>query len=381
MKFRLKVIPLFLKEQLLEGKAMRFLFLSNHFTRILILTASVMLSACGDDDFGEVITGQSPYISGNGVFVINEGNFGSGNGSLSFINMDSLSIANDIFYTANNRPVGDVPYTMLIMEDELWVAVNNSGRIEVLSLHDLKTVAVINGLASPRFMLRVSHQKVYVSDLYSDHITIISRDTYQVSGSVAAGRSTENLVMANGKVFAAFWSNYSYPGIENNQVLVIDPAIDMVVDSIEVGKEPNSMAVDKNGRLWVLCSGGFMGETYPTLWRVDPQNWDTELVITFAEIHSSPGTLRTNGNADTLFFLNQGVFAVAVDDPVLSGQPIIKMQDGLFYGLGVHPVSSWIFISDAIDYQQRGLVRVFTAKGEPIHTFTAGVIPGSFWFN
>jgi YVTN family beta-propeller protein len=373
MNINLRRIMQFLKDKSFQDK--------RNYLGIIILTAVLMLTACGDDDFGEINTGQSPYLSGAGVFVINEGNFGSGNGSLSFIHIDSMTIANDIFYSANNRPIGDVPYTMLLMEEELWVAVNNSGRIEVLSLHDLKTVAVIDGLVSPRFMLQVSGQKVYVSDLYSDRITIISRDTYQVLGSVAAGRSTENLVMAGGKVFAAFWSNYSYPGLENNQVLVIDPAIDMVVDSIEVGKEPNSMAVDKSGRLWVLCSGGFMGETYPALWSIDPQNLESEQVITFPEINSSPGSLRTNGNADTLFFLNQGVFAVAVDEPVLSGQPVIKMQDGLFYGLGVDPVNSWIFVSDAIDYQQRGLVKMFNSKGEPIHTFTAGIIPGSFWFN
>lgn len=373
MNINLRRIMQFLKDKSFQDK--------RNYLGIILLTAVLMLTACGDDDFGEINTGQSPYISGAGVFVINEGNFGSGNGSLSFIHLDSMTIANDIFYSANNRPIGDVPYTMLIMEEELWVAVNNSGRIEALSLHDLKTVAVIDGLASPRFMLRVSDQKVYVSDLYSDRITIINRDTYQVSGSVVAGRSTESLVMAAGKVFAAFWSNYSYPGLENNQVLVIDPAIDMVVDSIEVGKEPNSMAVDKNGRLWVLCSGGFMGETYPELWRIDPQNLESEQVITFPEINSSPGSLRANGNADTLFFLNQGVFAVAVDEPVLSGQPIINMQDGLFYGLGVDPVNSWIFVSDAIDYQQRGLVKMFNSKGEPVHTFTAGIIPGSFWFH
>lgn len=373
MNINLRRIMQFLKDKLFQDK--------RNYLGIILLTAVLMLTACGDDDFGEINTGQSPYISGNGVFVINEGNFGSGNGSLSFIHLDSMTIANDIFYSANNRPIGDVPYTMLIMEEELWVAVNNSGRIEALSLHDLKTVAVIDGLASPRFMLRVSDQKVYVSDLYSDRITIINRDTYQVSGSVVAGRSTESLVMAAGKVFAAFWSNYSYPELENNQVLVIDPAIDMVVDSIEVGKEPNSMAVDKNGRLWVLCSGGFMGETYPELWRIDPQNLESEQVITFPEINSSPGSLCASGNADTLFFLNQGVFAVAADEPVLSGQPIINMQDGLFYGLGVDPVNSWIFVSDAIDYQQRGLVKMFNSKGEPVHTFTAGIIPGSFWFH
>ena len=41
--------------------------------------------------------------------------------------------------------------------------------------------------------------------------------------------------------------------------MVVDNAADIVTDSIEVGYEPESMVIDRNGTLWVLCNGGWQG--------------------------------------------------------------------------------------------------------------------------
>ena len=40
---------------------------------------------------------------------------------------------------------------------------------------------------------------------------------------------------------------------------------DEVIDSIEVGIEPESMVIDKNNMLWVLCNGGWMRENFAEL--------------------------------------------------------------------------------------------------------------------
>ena len=54
------------------------------------------------------------YSFGGGVFILNEGNFGRGNGSLSFYSYDSVKIFNDLFYSVNGFPLGDVPNSMVI---------------------------------------------------------------------------------------------------------------------------------------------------------------------------------------------------------------------------------------------------------------------------
>ncbi|NCU32016.1 MAG: hypothetical protein EOM23_03550, partial [Candidatus Moranbacteria bacterium] len=210
---------------------------TQSFLLLLLFGLMAHLLSCADKDFGEIQTGLSQFKDGNGVFIINEGNFGNGNGSLSFLNLDSMKIYNNIFYQANNRPLGDVPFSMALFEEEVWVVVNNSGRIEALDKKDMTSVAVIDGFTSPRFLLPVDDRKVYVSDLYSPEIKVVNQSDKIAETTINIGRSSEQMILAGGKVFVAFWSNYGFPDFENNQLFVIDPETDFLIDSITVGKE------------------------------------------------------------------------------------------------------------------------------------------------
>ena len=51
--------------------------------------------------------------------------------------------------------------------------------------------------------------------------------------------------------------------------MVINTINDVVVDSIEVGAEPESMAIDKNGMIWVLCNGGWMRQNNAELIQIN----------------------------------------------------------------------------------------------------------------
>jgi len=52
----------------------------------------------------------------------------------------------------------------------------------------------------------------------------------------------------------------------------------------------------------------------------------------------------------------------------------------LFYSLAIDPKSSVIYASDAIDYQQNGLILRFKPDGTLIDSSRAGIIPGRFVF-
>ena len=67
---------------------------------ILAMAITVMASCKKDqviDDGGVIVPGNYE----NGYFVTNEGNFGTGNGSISFVNDDGL-VENDVFSSVNS---------------------------------------------------------------------------------------------------------------------------------------------------------------------------------------------------------------------------------------------------------------------------------------
>jgi len=109
-----------------------------------------------------------------GVFIVNEGNYRAGNGSLSFYSYDSSKIFNDLFQSINGRPLGDVPNSMAIRGNYAYIVVNNSGKIEVTNQATLVSVATITGLISPRNISFINDYKAYVSSLYSDSVAIIN---------------------------------------------------------------------------------------------------------------------------------------------------------------------------------------------------------------
>lgn len=333
---------------------------------------------------------RAPYdISYQGIFVINEGNFMYGNASLSYYDPETQEVLNDVFYSTNALPLGDVALSMTIRDSLGYVVVNNSGRIYIFDTHTFELEGKITGLTSPRYMHFISDTKAYVSDLYARAIAVVNPASMEVIGSIPAGNdnsefyqhATEQMLQYDRFVYTNCWSY-------DKQILVIDSELDRVVDSIEVLKQPNSMVLDRYNTLWVLCDGGTQGSPYGSedagLLKIGAASTKAEIVWRFSP-EEKPTELKINGRGDTLYFINGDVYSFAVDG---SSDPVLLIEspyggtliDG-YYGLDVDPHNSEIYVADAIDFVQRGMVYRFSPEGIPIDTFQTGIAPGAFCFN
>lgn len=334
---------------------------------------------CVDKDPDEQITDNQSYKNQKGVFILNEGNFMQGNGSISFCPFKNDSVENDIFYAANQIPTGDVIQSMVVFNNEAWIVANNSGKVEVVDLATFKLKSSITGFRSPRYLLPISNERAFLSDLYSSQIYVINLELKQVIDSMEVPKPVERMLLLGNRVFMLNWT--AYGGYANNTLLVADPITTSVIDSLRLTKEPNSLVADKNGKLWVLCSGGFMHEEPAALYRINPQSMLIEQLMVFQGEQSSPSQLCCNALGDTLYYLNKDVYRMPIDAEQLPTQAFVKASNNLFYGLGVNPLNSDVYVSDAIDYQQKGLVYRYNAKGALVYKIKAGIIPASFIFN
>lgn len=308
-----------------------------------------------------------------GVFIINEGNFGWGNGSVSFFDRADSKVYNHLFQKANDRALGDVPQSMFIMDSLGFIVVNNSGKVEVINMESFISVNTITGLTSPRYFLPVSESIAYVSDLYSGSVTLVRLDDFTIIKTIETGMSTEQMIKIGDELFVANWSG-------GNKILVIDIVEGKLVDTIAVIMEPNSMVLDKHRKLWVLCSGGFLNEEMPGIIRIDPVTREKEKIFRFSMLESSPSHLCINGSGDTLYYLNNGIFQMPVTETEIPSDPLV--QNGkLFYSIGIDPESGIIYAADAIDYQQKGKVFRYMPEGALKDSFDVDIIPGFFVFN
>jgi YVTN family beta-propeller protein len=308
----------------------------------------------------------------NEVFITNEGNFQFGNSSISFYSDGQSDAIQDLFKAANNRPLGDICQSMCIYAGRTYLVVNNSGKIEVVNSETFISEAIIIGLTSPRYFLPVSKSKAYVTDLYSNAISIIDLNTNRLTGQIICNGWTEEMVLTYGKVFVT--------NRNSDKLYVIDTQNDKLEDSIKIGFGSGWIVEDKYSKLWILCTGDSSKKFNASLHRIDPLTQKTEQSYTFSEINDYPTRLEINRDGDTLYFINGGIYRMQISDNSLPSKPFIEQSGRNFYSLGVNPDNGNIYAGDAIDYVQRGKIYVFSPDGMLKNTFLAGIIPGDFYF-
>jgi YVTN family beta-propeller protein len=336
----------------------------------IIIFVTLILVSCTK----EPVIQPNNITIGGGVFVLNEGNFNAGNGSLSFFSYDSLKIFNDLFYEVNGRPLGDVPNSMIINADNAYIVVNNSGKIEVVDRLTLAWKATITGLISPRNIAIVNDNKAYVSSLYSDSVAIIDLTSKSVSGYINMRRSSESIVVSGAMAYIANW-------IGGDEVMVINTLIDKVVDSVKVGIEPESMVIDRYRRIWVLCNGGWARENFAELDMINTFDNSVEQNFVFPSKENSPSCLQIDVFGQTLYYLENGVRQMDINSYNLPATTLISESGANFYKMAVNPANGDIFVTDVIDYLQKGFLLHYKNDGSFITKYATGIIPGSLCFN
>jgi len=323
----------------------------------------------------------------SGLFILNEGNFGYENASLSYYDIEKGEVYNDIFFNTNGLPLGDVALSMQIFDSTAYVVLNGSGKIYAMDINTFELSGKITGLTSPRHIHFFDQNKAYVSDLYARAISIVDPELGTIISSIDVNNNdplyyqhpTEQLLPYGKYIFTNCWSF-------DDKILLIDTETDQFVDSITVLKQPQSMVLDVYNKLWVLTDGGFDGNPYAYeqagLMRINAETLETELVYRF-DLDDLPSDLAINSTGDTLYFLNKHVYrhaVVSASEPEVFIESMYANTTGGFYGLAIDPQRSEVYVADAIDNVQPGVVYRFRPNGLPVDTMKVGIIPGGFCF-
>ncbi|OKZ29198.1 MAG: cell surface protein [Bacteroidales bacterium 43_8] len=306
----------------------------------VVVGVTLSLTSCMKWDYGDAV--EDFNATGAGLFITNEGNFQYGNATLSYYDPATKQVQNEIFFRANGMKLGDVAQSMTIHDNKGWVVVNNSHVIFAIDLNTFKEVGRIENLTSPRYIHFLSDEKAYVTQLWDNRIFIINPKKYEITGYIQVpdmtmeSGSTEQMVQYGKYVYCNCWSY-------QNRIIKIDTETDRVVDELKVGIQPTSLVMDCNNKMWTITDGGYEGSPYgyeaPSLYRIDAETFTVEKQFKFK---------------------------------------FLEYQNTLYYGLTVNPANGEVYIADAIDYQQQGMIYRYSPEGKLIDEFYVGIIPGAF---
>lgn len=340
--------------------------------------AALLLTGCMDWNYN--LESENFQCTGSGLFICNEGNFQYGNASLSFYDPANDIIENEVFFRANSMKLGDVAQSMTIYDNKGWIVVNNSHVIFAIDTDTFKEVGRIENLTSPRYIHFISPEKAYVTQLWDNRIFIVNPKRCEVTGYIEVGGmahdsgSTEQMVQFGRYVYCTCWSY-------QNCILKIDTATDEVVDRLKIGVQPSSIVIDRLGKLWVLTDGGYEGSPYgceaPALWCIDAESFKVERTMRM-KLEATPSELCLDAEGDKLYWLDRDVMAMDIMSRRLPDAPFIEGHGTKYYGLTVSPVNGDVYVADAVDYQQQGMIYRYAKDGSLVTEFYAGVSPGAF---
>ena len=350
------------------------------FWSLLILALTVSCSS--DDDVQSVQDTTSNFT--NGVLVLNEGAFMSGNASVSFIS-NTGEIQNNIFSTVNNRALGDVAMNIDFYEDLAFIVVNNSNTVEVVDRFTFESKATIAGeLYNPRYF-KAYNGLGYISnwgdgnDANDDFIAIVDLNTFEITSKIPVAQGPERLEIYNNKLYIAQRGDYAF----GNTISVMDLNAHSIVESIEIKDVPNGMQIE-NGNLFVMSSGkeAWTGaETMAALQKIDLQ---THQIVDQIEFPSGvhPTHLQIE-NGNIYYVIGSDIYRTSTGSLQFNDSPMISTADegvSLMYGFNV--LNGWIYVCDAVDYVSNGKLFVFSLNGNLDSQYPIdGLIPNGVYFN
>jgi len=352
--------------------------------RVLILLLSLAfsflsLTSCMEWDYG-IEESFDTSASGEGLFICNEGNFQYGNATLSYYDPESKKVENEVFYRANAMKLGDVAQSMIIRDSVGWVVVNNSHVVFAIDINTFKEVGRITNFTSPRYMHFISDEKAYVTQIWDNRIFIVNPKRYEITGYIDVpdmtmeSGSTEQMVQYGKYVYVNCWSY-------QNRILKIDTETDEVVDELVVGIQPTSLVMDCNNKLWTVTDGGYEGSPYgheaPSLYRIDAETFTIEKQFQF-KFGDAPSEVQLNGTKDKLYWINDDIWEMDVTADRVPLRPFLQYNGTIYYGLTVCPRTGDVYIADAIDYVQQGMIYRYSKEGNLLDEFYVGIIPGAF---
>lgn len=343
---------------------------------VQLIAVLVLITGCKKDE--EVKDIPKSYL--NGAFVSNEGSFGANNGGISHISA-SGEVTNDVYLTANGVEMGDVLQSFTVIGSRGYAVVNNSQKVEVMDLTNMKRVTSITGLSYPRHLLQVDAQTAYLTNgNFAGEVVVIDLTTNTVTANIPVGNGPENMTRTGDVIFVCNSGGW----MDDNTVSIIDISSQDVVETITVGDTPVDAVTDQTGDVWVLCRGkvvydeswNIIGNTDAMLYKIDGTTYVIESSMTIGVNGDHPSQLEINPAGDVIYVENSGVFLMNIVSNNLT--PLVT---GAFNSIDVHPLSGDIWCTEIPNFVSSSAVYKYSASGALLNSYTTGLGANGVSFN
>ncbi|WP_229244277.1 YncE family protein [Emticicia sp. CRIBPO] len=365
------------------------MYFKSPFFKFLTLGALVLVLNSCSDDTTEPVPSQ-PFDKG--LFIINAGNFGDNNGSITFFEPTLKMISYDIFQTQNTRSLAGGARDYVEVDGKGLIPVDNmtpgKDLVEIVTAGTFKSVGTIPSteVENPRYVAKAGANKAYVScwDTFNEdysykpgYLVVVDLVTNKVTKKIVVEKGAEKLLVSGSEVIVG-----SVGG--DKTITFINTQTDAPARSVEVGINPDLIGIDANGKLWLYAGGELVK------FNLSSKTVESRIKIVSPVAGKSAGNFAMSKDKQTVFYVNSfydpadgyklkgETYSFGVNDAtVLAIKPFINR---LFTGLGVDPSTGILYAGFTPSYKQAGYVIRYQPNGTLIDSLKAEIAPSGFFF-
>lgn len=330
---------------------------------LFMLASLIALASCESNT--EVINDPTP-IFGKRLLILNEGGFGKGNSSL-----DAWSYR-DTTKAENITPgLGDTGNDIKLIGDNIYIVMNESNKIWVLTSDSLK---VVNTIAfesdfDPTAIAKTAEGEAMVPLLHCDSIAVINTVTNTIKGYIPVNARGRGIGVVN---------NSAYIANDSGGVTVINTVTKEVTYVNNIIVNPYDVEVDSSRSVIILIGvGDFLTSAPPEVVWLDAATNNVLKKITFTSADYFLSNYGGFIGADKLYLTFGDRVAIAdLSSRAVTNNSFIAKG---YYGGLFDSQTSELILGDAKDFTNNGSVDFYNSSTAVMtKTLSAGVIPARF---
>lgn len=309
------------------------------------------------------------------VYMLSEGSFSAGTSMLSLYDEQTKNFTRSIFSPGN---IGLYPDGLIYHEGYLYLteqgSFGSSGKIYKLDTSGTVINSAVVG-TNP-YSLAIANNKIYITNGPASNVSVLNLNDFSFIKNITVGIYPQEIIAYNNKVFVA--NNSIWGGASDSTVSVIDPALDSVVATITVKKDPSSFAITNDGYLLIGCPGN---ENNGKIFKVDVNSY--QQVANYSITNYGFGKdISVDKNSNNIFFISY-LNDIVKYDLINGNTSIVRSSiypNNYYYGYAYDYSTKQHFVLDAKNFNVNGTLSILDSTYNETATYQLSIAPRRILF-
>jgi len=323
---------------------------------------------------------EAPNNLTGGILVLNEGLFNHNNASLSWLNTSTGESISNFFEQKTNRGLGDTGNDMQRYGNKIYIIVNVSSTIEVMNATTGDAITQISMMSGttpkqPRF-ITFHGSKAFIT-CYDGYVDVLDTASLAITHRIQVGANPEGMAISNNRLFVCNSGGLNFPNVDSTVSVI---SLNTLTEETKITCGPNmgDIAVDASGEIYAISRGDY-GSVPARMHRINPVSLIKEETFPF-----NASSISEYGNQFIIVSSSGSIVHTRLFNPAtetISSSDFFDLSNvETLFGIQYRASNNKFYICDAMGYTINGKIHIFNTSGNLEQTFSVGLNPNSILF-